>query len=68
MNRRGNNILRVVDRGIPARAGYGAMPAFATQLSGRQIAEIANDVRTSWGNKARPNATAAMAAKLRAGN
>ena len=62
------NILQVVDRGMPARAGYGAMPAFATRLTDRQVADIANYVRTSWGNKAPPNATAAMVVKLRAGN
>ena len=26
-----NNIVKVIDRGIPARAGYVAMPGFATQ-------------------------------------
>ena len=62
-----NNILKVVDRGIPARAGYIAMPAFATQLTDQQVADIANYVRTSWGNAAAPNATPAMVAKLRSG-
>ncbi|MFO1322975.1 MAG: c-type cytochrome [Burkholderiales bacterium] len=61
-----NNILKVVDRGIAARAGFVAMPAFNTQLTDQQVAEIANYVRTSWGNKAAPNATPAMVAKLRA--
>ena len=61
-----NNILEVVEHGIPARAGYGAMPGFQSQLTDQQIAEIANYLRTSWGNRARPNATAAMVAKLRA--
>jgi mono/diheme cytochrome c family protein len=61
-----NNIIKVVDRGIHARAGFVAMPAFATQLSEQQVAEIANYVRTSWGNKAPPNATSAIVAKLRA--
>jgi mono/diheme cytochrome c family protein len=61
-----NNILKVVDRGIPARNGMVAMPAFNTQLTDQQVAEIANYVRTSWGNKAAPNATSAMVAKMRA--
>lgn len=60
-----DNILQVVEDGIPARAGYGAMPGFQSQLTDQQIAEIANYLRTSWGNMARPNATAAMVAKLR---
>jgi mono/diheme cytochrome c family protein len=61
-----NNIIKVVDRGIPARAGFVAMPAFAIQLTDQQVADIANYVRTSWGNRAAPNATSAMVAKLRA--
>ncbi len=61
-----NDILKVVDRGIPARAGFVAMPAFNIQLTDQQVADIANYVRTSWGNKAPPNATSAMVAKLRA--
>jgi mono/diheme cytochrome c family protein len=62
-----NDILKVVDRGIRARNGYIAMPAFNTQLTDQQVAEIANYVRTSWGNRAAPNATSEMVAKLRAG-
>lgn len=61
------NLLRVIDRGIPARAGHVAMPGFRTQLTDQQVADIANYVRTSWGNKAPPNATSEMVAKLRAG-
>lgn len=62
-----NNIVKVVDQGIPARAGFVAMPGFATQLTEQQVADIANYVRTSWGNKAAPNATPAMVGRIRAG-
>lgn len=62
-----NNILKVVNRGIKAREGFIAMPAFATQLTDQQVADIANYVRTSWGNKAPPNATPGMVARMRAG-
>lgn len=62
-----NDILKVVDRGIAARGKYIAMPAFNVQLTDQQVADIANYVRTSWGNNAAPNATPAMVAKLRAG-
>ena len=63
------NILKVVLGGIPARNGYIAMPSFAQQLSDRQIADIANYIRSSWGNGAMPNATVHMVSKLReAGN
>lgn len=61
------NILRVIDGGIPARTGRTAMPGFRAQLTDQQVTDIANYVRTSWGNKAPPNATSAMVAKLRAG-
>ncbi len=61
-----NDIIKVVNRGIPARSGYIAMPSFATQLTDQQVAEIANYIRSSWGNKAPPNATSAMVGKMRA--
>jgi mono/diheme cytochrome c family protein len=60
------DILEVVIRGIPARSGYIAMPSFAATLSDEGIADIANYVRTSFGNAAAPDATPAMVAKLRA--
>ena len=59
------NILKVALEGIPARGGYIPMPAFAGQLNDQQIADLANYARSSWGNTAAPNATAAMVAKLR---
>ena len=60
-----NNIIKVVDRGIHARVGFVAMPAFATQLTDQRVAEIANYVRTSWGNKAPPNTRSAIVANAR---
>ena len=59
------NIFKVVLGGIPALGKYTPMPSFASQLDDQQIADIANYIRTSWGNTAAPNATASMAAKLR---
>jgi mono/diheme cytochrome c family protein len=43
------------------------MPAFKLQLTDEQVADIANYVRTSWGNAADPNATSNLVGKLRAG-
>jgi len=63
-----NDIIKVVDNGIPGRNRYVAMPGFKIQLTDEQVADIANYVRTSWGNGAAPNATSPMVAKLRAGN
>ncbi|MDB5857104.1 MAG: cytochrome c, class [Ramlibacter sp.] len=59
------NILQAMLLGIPAQFNHGAMPAFAAQLNDQQIADIANYVRSSWGNTAPPNAAAATVARLR---
>lgn len=53
------DILDVVVHGIPACNGWIEKPAFGHELSVDEIAEIANFVRTSWGNDAPPNATPA---------
>ena len=42
------------------------MPAFKDRLTDQQVAEIANYIRTSWGNTAQPNVTPAMVATMRA--
>jgi mono/diheme cytochrome c family protein len=51
------NVIRVVLAGLPPRNGYVPMPGFASQLTDAQIAEIANYVRSSWGNTAAPDVT-----------
>jgi mono/diheme cytochrome c family protein len=61
----GANILKVVLGGVPARNGYMPMPSFAGQLGDQQIADIANYVRTSWGNSAPANVTPQAVQKLR---
>lgn len=59
------DILKVVLNGVPAQGKYVPMPPFASQLSDQQIADLANYVRSSWGNAAPPNTSTAMVAKLR---
>ncbi len=59
------NILSAVLQGVPARNGLLAMPSFAGTLTDQDIADIANYVRTSWGNEAAPNATAHLVASWR---
>jgi mono/diheme cytochrome c family protein len=59
------NVLQAVLLGVPAQFNYGPMPSSAAQLNDQQIADIANYVRSSWGNTAPPSATAATVAKLR---
>ncbi len=60
------DILRVVLSGIPARGGYISMPSFAVPLDDTAVAELANYLRTSWGNSAAPNATPMSVARVRA--
>jgi mono/diheme cytochrome c family protein len=60
-----DNILMVVLGGLPASGTYSAMPSFAGRLSDSQIADLANYIRTSWGNRAAPNATASIVAAWR---
>ena len=60
------DVIAAVLEGLPAGGTYGAMPSFAGRLSDQQIADLANYVRTSWGNRADPNASAGMVAAWRA--
>ncbi|MBW7013667.1 c-type cytochrome [Pseudomonas sp. N040] len=60
-----NDILKVVLFGIPVQGGYIAMPGFGDKLNDQQIADLANYLRSSWGNGAAANATAAQVAVLR---
>jgi mono/diheme cytochrome c family protein len=55
----------VVLQGVAAQGKYVPMPAFASQLSDAQVADLSNYLRTSWGNGALANMTPAMVAKLR---
>jgi mono/diheme cytochrome c family protein len=59
------NILKVMLEGVPAQGKYVPMPSFADRLTDKGMADLANYVRTSWGNNAPANATAEMAARLR---
>jgi len=59
------NIVKVVLEGVPARGGYIPMPSLAGQLSDAQVADIANYVRSSWGNAAPANVTPQAVAALR---
>ncbi|HSI39017.1 MAG TPA: cytochrome c [Xanthobacteraceae bacterium] len=60
------NIITVALEGLPAGGSFGAMPSFAGRLSDRDLADLTNYVRTSWGNAAAPNASAKMVAAWRA--
>jgi hypothetical protein len=58
------DVIRTILGGMPASGQYGPMPGFAKVLSSVQIAEIANYIRTSWGNKAPPTEDSSMVADL----
>jgi mono/diheme cytochrome c family protein len=60
------NVIAAVLQGLPANGSYGAMPSFAGRLSDAHIADLANYVRTSWGNHGAANASAKMVAAWRA--
>jgi mono/diheme cytochrome c family protein len=59
------NIVKVVLGGVPAQGKYIPMPGFASLLSDQQVADLANYIRTSWGNQAVADVSAAAVAKLR---
>lgn len=59
------DIVTVVLSGLPATETFGPMPSFAATLSDGQIAEIANYVRTRWGNNAPANADGFLVANIR---
>jgi mono/diheme cytochrome c family protein len=62
----GANIINVMINGVKGREGLIPMPAFGARLTDEEIASIANYVRTSWGNTASANVTAAQVKKARA--
>jgi mono/diheme cytochrome c family protein len=60
-----NNVINAMLTGLPGGGDYGTMPSFAGALSDQDVADIANYVRSSWGNKASANATPDLVAELR---
>ena len=62
-----SNVIHVVLEGMQPHGSYHvAMRSFSEQLTDVQIVDIANYVRTSWGNAAPANATDRAVARLRA--
>jgi mono/diheme cytochrome c family protein len=59
------DILAAVLQGVPARNDIIAMPSFAGSLGDQSVADLANYLRTSFGNDAPPNATPSMVAAWR---
>lgn len=59
------NVIGAVLSGLDSWNGGPAMPSFASSLSDQQIADVANYVRTAWGNKGTAAATPAQVKALR---
>lgn len=63
---RPNNVIAAMVNGLPGLGTYIAMPSFAGSLSDQNMADIANYVRTAWGNAGSANATPALVRSIRA--
>ena len=58
-------MIKLILGGAAAHGQMIAMPGFSNQITNQEVADIANYVRTSWGNTGAPNATAEVVGKLR---
>lgn len=59
------SVLQVVLRGVEAHGNYGPMPGLGAGMSDAQIADVANYVRTAWGNGAAASATPYLVSLIR---
>jgi mono/diheme cytochrome c family protein len=59
------DVISVILGGLSAKGDYAPMPAVGTGMTDQQVAEAANYVRTAWGNKAPPTASAGGVGDLR---
>lgn len=60
-----DNVISAVLGGLPGEDSYGKMPSFADKLDDRQVADVVNYVRSSWGNFAPASATPDKVASIR---
>jgi len=60
-----NDVIDAVLNGLHGTGNYGTMPSFAGALGDQDTADVANYVRSGWGNKAPINATPQLVASLR---
>jgi len=63
---RPHDMLVAMLKGLKGTGGYATMPAFAGALSDKDISDIANYVRVTWGNRGVPDVKPSMVAHLRA--
>jgi mono/diheme cytochrome c family protein len=60
-----NDVIMAILGGLAGNGSYGSMPSFAAVLDDREVAAVANYVRTAWANQSAANATPAFVASLR---
>jgi mono/diheme cytochrome c family protein len=60
-----NNVVSAMLEGFEPNGSYGAMASFATVLTDQQIADVANYVRSAWGNQAGRAASGWSVSRLR---
>jgi mono/diheme cytochrome c family protein len=60
------NVIRVILGGREATNGLAPMPAVGAGMTDQEVADVANYVRTAWGNDAPANAGAGLVGTLRA--
>ena len=60
------NAITPVLAGLEGQGNYGAMPRFGGALGDQELADLANYIRTAWGNDAPANATSNLVRDLRA--
>ena len=53
----GDDVVMLMLEGHSSDGTWAAMPSFARTLSARDVADVANYVRTAWGNAGDPNVT-----------
>jgi mono/diheme cytochrome c family protein len=59
-----DGVIRTILNGMQANGPYAPMPALGRAISPGDIADIANYVRTAWGNSAPANATPGQVSEL----
>ena len=59
------DVIKLILGGAAAHGQMIAMPGFSNQITNQDVANIANYVRTSWGNTGAPNVTAEVVGNLR---
>ncbi len=66
IQRGSEDVIMPILVGLEGQGTYGAMPAFGGALNDREVADVVNYVRTTWGNTTDASTTPAIVATARA--